>query len=244
MEEDLHRFSVRIFSPCLFFEQGFLFEVKKVKHKMGAKELTSLAVFAAVAFVSMVVIKVPIVEWLKYEPKDIILVIASFIYGPVCGLAAAVAVSAVEMLTVSDTGFIGLAMNILASGTYCFAASLIYSRRRTLLGAVTGLIVGSLLTVTAMLLWNWLITPLYMGAPRELVVSMLLPVFLPFNVLKVTINSAAVMLLYNPVVTALRKAHLLPPRQQEGPKKLLPIILSAAISVLLLAAAITIILTM
>lgn len=215
---------------------------EKMKHKIGTKELTGLAVFAAVAFVAMAVIKVPIVEWLKYEPKDIILVIASFIYGPVAGLFAAVAVAAVEMLTVSDTGFIGLAMNILASGTYCFAASYIYSRRRTLAGAVTGLIAGSLLTVVAMLLWNWLITPLYTGMPREAVAEMLLPVFLPFNALKVTINSAVTLLIYNPVVTALRKAHLLPPRKQTGEKNLLPVILTMAGAVVVLAGAITVIL--
>jgi len=59
-----------------------------------------------------------------------------------------------------------------------------------------------------MLLWNWLITPLYMKVPRETVVAMLLPVFLPFNLVKGGMNAALAMLLYKPVVTALRRAHL------------------------------------
>ena len=208
-----------------------------MKPKMKTKELTSLAVFAAVAFVAMVLIKVPVVQWLKYEPKDIILVIASFIYGPVPGLFAAIAVAAVEMLTVSDTGIIGLLMNILASGIYCVTASFIFS------GAIIGLVSASALTVVAMLLWNWLVTPLYMGVPREMVVEMLLPVFLPFNSIKVAINSACAMLLYNPIVTALRKAHLLPPKQTNGQKKMLPVILSLLGAAIILAGAIALILT-
>ena len=36
-----------------------------------------------------------------------------------------------------------------------------------------------------MLLWNYLITPIYMGMDREeIVVPMLIPVFLPFNLVK------------------------------------------------------------
>ncbi|MBQ5810653.1 MAG: ECF transporter S component [Clostridia bacterium] len=214
-----------------------------MKPRFRAKEITTLAVFAAVAFVAMVTIKIPIVQWLKYEPKDIILVIASFIYGPVAGFMAVVAVSVVEMLTVSDTAFIGLAMNILASGTYCCVASFIYSRRRTLSGAIIGLAVASALTVAAMLLWNWLITPIYMGVPRQTVVDMLVPIFLPFNAVKVVINSAVTLLIYNPIVTAMRKAHLLPPRNGSGRRKLMPVVLTMVGAGVLLIIATALIIT-
>jgi len=59
-----------------------------------------------------------------------------------------------------------------------------------------------------MLLWNYLITPLYMKCTREQVVELLLPAFLPFNVLKGGLNAAFTFLLYKPVVTALRKSGL------------------------------------
>ena len=62
-----------------------------------------------------------------------------------------------------------------------------------------------------MLLWNYLVTPLYMKVPRETVVQLLIPAFLPFNLLKGTLNAALLMLLYQPVVTALRRARLVPP---------------------------------
>ena len=62
-----------------------------------------------------------------------------------------------------------------------------------------------------MLLWNYLITPIYMGMPRAAVADLLVPVFLPFNLSKYALNAAITMLIYKPVVTALRKAHLIAP---------------------------------
>ena len=94
----------------------------------------------------------------------------------------------------------------------CFAcvAAFIYKRKHTLKGAITGLIVGCLSATAVMLLWNFLITPIYMGVPRATVAAMLVPVFLPFNLVKGGLNMALILLLYKPVVTALRKARLVP----------------------------------
>ena len=76
-----------------------------------------------------------------------------------------------------------------------------------------GLISGVIVMTGMMLLWNYLVTPLYMGTPREAVAAMLLPVFLPFNLIKGGINAALTMLIYKPITRALRAAHLLPERE-------------------------------
>ena len=57
-----------------------------------------------------------------------------------------------------------------------------------------------------MMLWNWLLTPLYMGVPREEVVKLLLPAFLPFNFIKGGLNAAITILLYKPALSALGRA--------------------------------------
>jgi riboflavin transporter FmnP len=59
-----------------------------------------------------------------------------------------------------------------------------------------------------MILWNYLITPMYMGVPREAVVEMLVPVFLPFNLIKGGANAALTLLLYKPVIYALKRMKL------------------------------------
>lgn len=174
------------------------------------KKLTLIAMFCAIAYVVMVVARIPVVLFLKYEPKDVILTIGGFLMGPLASAAMSVIVSFVEMFTVSETGIIGFVMNVLSSCSFACTAAVIYKKKHTLKGAVIGLISGCAVMVGVMLLWNYFITPIYMGYPREAVAELLLPAFLPFNLLKGGLNAAFTILLYKPVVTALRKAHLAP----------------------------------
>ena len=88
-----------------------------------------------------------------------------------------------------------------------------------------GLLIGSVTMICVMLLWNWLITPLYLGGTREEITAMLVPVFLPFNALKAGLNSALVLVLYKPLTTALRKTRLLPQSSQGKGKVMIGIYL-------------------
>ncbi len=174
-----------------------------------AKKVTTVAMLCAIAYAVMFVCRIPITLFLKYEPKDVIITMGGFMFGPLTSLLVSVVVSAVEMFTTSETGWIGLIMNILSSCSFSCIAALIYKRRHTVSGAVIGLISGCLLMTAVMLLWNYLVTPLYMGCSREDVAELLIPAFLPFNLLKGGMNTAITLFLYKPVVTALRKAHLI-----------------------------------
>lgn len=185
----------------------------------ATRKITMLGVLSAIAYVAMVVGRFPLtsVEFLKYDPKDVIITFAGFLYGPLSALAVSLVVSLVEMFTVSTTGPIGLVMNVLSTAAFACTAAAIYKKRQTLRRAVLGLVVGALMMTVAMLLWNYLITPLYMALPREQVAGMLLPVFLPFNLLKSGLNATLTFLLYKPLVRALRGAGLLSTRELQGP---------------------------
>ena len=61
-----------------------------------------------------------------------------------------------------------------------------------------------------MLCLNPIIVPLYSGAPREVVMDLLPTVLLPFNFAKTLMNSAVAMLLYKPIINALRAARMIP----------------------------------
>ena len=185
--------------------------------RMDTKKMAILAMMAALAYVVMLVGRVPIVLWLKYDPKDVVIAIAAFIYGPMAGVGISIVDSLIEMLTASDTGIWGFIMNVLSTCSLVVPAALIYHRHHTIKGAVLGLIVGSVLCVAAMLLWNWLVTPFYMGQPLEAVEELLIPYFLPFNAFKASVNSTLTVLLYKPVVTALRKAKLVPESEHAAP---------------------------
>ena len=186
--------------------------------KDSIRKLVLLAMLAAVAYLIMTVARIPVVLFLKYEPKDVVITIGGFLLGPMASMIVSAVVSLIEMVSVSDTGIIGCVMNFISTCSFACTAALIYKHKRTLRGAVMGLLVGSVTMVCVMLLWNWLITPLYLGGTREAVEALLLPAFLPFNALKAGLNSALVLVLYKPLTTALRKTGLLPKVNQGNGK--------------------------
>ena len=141
-----------------------------------------------------------------------------------------VLVAFLEMVTFSNTGIIGFVMNVLSSCLFVCTASVIYHRKKSLTRAIIGLISGALLTTAAMLLWNILITPLYMKIPREEIIKLLLPGFLPFNLIKTGINAALTMLLYKQISAVLRRAHLLPSDGKSATGRVwLPVMIGAAV---------------
>ena len=198
------------------------------------KQMVVMALLAALAYVVMVFIRIPVISFLKYEPKDVIITIGGFIYGPLASLSISLIVTLVEMGTVSDTGWIGAVMNFVSTAAFVLPATIIYKKMHNLKGAVIGLVSGVVSMIIVMLLWNYILTPLYMGYPREAVAKMLPTVFLPFNALKGGLNAALTMLLYKPVITALRAANLVP-RPEESHKgsvgtTILVVVLSLALA--------------
>lgn len=175
------------------------------------KKLTTISMLCALAYLAAVVGRIPLVLFLKYDPKDIIIVIGGFIFGPFASLMITVIVSVVQMFTISGTGILGCIMNMISSCSFACTAALIYQKKHKLSGAMLGLFCGWGCQVAVMMLWNYLIAPIYMGYPREAIVELLIPAFLPFNLIKGGLNVAITMILYKPVVTALRRLSLIEP---------------------------------
>lgn len=172
------------------------------------KKIALIGMLSALAYIFTLVghfVPISFGDFLRYDPKDAIIVMAGFAAGPLPALAISVIVSLLELVTISTTGIIGFFMNVISSASFACISSLIYKKIKSVGGAVLGLTLSSLATVLLMLLWNYIVTPLYMEVPRAVVASMLLPVFLPFNVIKCGLNAALVMLIYKPFVTAMRR---------------------------------------
>ena len=186
-----------------------------VGRRTNVKTLTSLAMLTAIAYVVMILSKsLPQVSgFLQLDLKDTVICIGGFVYGPLAAAVISIVVAVVEMFTYSDTGPIGCIMNALATCAFCCTASFVYKKAHTKKGAVAGLVLGVVVLTAVMLLWNYLITPIYMEMDRAVVAAMLPTVFLPFNLVKGGLNMALILLIYKPVVTALRKARLVPESQ-------------------------------
>lgn len=207
----------------------------QTKNNERLKALLCMAMLTALAVAADIFLRIPgIGGFLTYEPKDVILTIGAFIFGPIAGLIMSLLVCLIEMVTVSTTGLIGLLMNFIASGVFVGVSAVIYWRKKTISRAIIGLIVGSFFMLIIMLLWNYIMTPIFMGVPREAVLEMFVPLLIPFNLLKAGLNSALILFLYKGVVTALRKSRLIPTRENnDGEKKRSNTILIVSISAVL-----------
>jgi len=180
---------------------------------MSTKKITYTGILAALTFLVLLLktvppLNIPIFQaapFLTLDIKDVITVIAGLVIGPLSAVFIAVIVPFIEMITISNTGWIGLLMNVVSSLSFVLPICLIY--KRDLKSLVLGLVVGIIAMTTMMLLWNYIITPLYMKIPnmtiteiRAYVASLLLPAFAPFNLIKGVLCSVIILLLYKPVI--------------------------------------------
>lgn len=167
--------------------------------KRKTNELTVMAMLTAVAVMLVSIIHFPLIPaapFLEYDPADIAILVAGFAYGPLSGLAVTVVAAAVQAFVLGSAGFYGFVMHVASTGTLVIVAGLIYSKKRTRNGAIVALSCGTLAMTVAMLIANYFVTPIYTGMPTEVVVGMLLPIVLPFNLIKAGINSTITFFVY------------------------------------------------
>lgn len=179
--------------------------------KMDIKKLTTLGVLAACSIVLMYLIRIPFppAPFLEYDPADVPILIGAFLFGPWWGLALTIIVSLLQGMTVSaGSGIIGIIMHITATGCFAILAGSIYKKHRTRKSAYIALGLGVLVQTSIMALMNLWLTPIYMGTPTDVVLGMMIPVIIPFNLLKAGINAVVTALVYKKIHKVLQKLNL------------------------------------
>ena len=180
----------------------------KRTESLKIRRMVMVAMFTAMAYVAMLFIHIK-VGFLTMDIKDAVITLCGLFFGPLSALFISVLVPLIEIWTISDTGPYGLIMNIIGSAAFSVTVSLFYKWKKTLWGAVIGLVSGALIMTAVMMLANLFITPYYMGTTMEAVRQMIPTLLLPFNLLKGVINVGAVLLLYKPLSRALHKMGIL-----------------------------------
>ncbi|MEI3102557.1 MAG: ECF transporter S component [Oscillospiraceae bacterium] len=180
------------------------------KQRISTRNMAVIAMFSAVSFVAVLISQIipTVAGFLSYDPKDAIIVIAGFIMGPMASVAISVIVSFIEMITISTTGPYGFLMNVVSTCAFAVPAAWFYKKNHSQKGAVIGLLFSVVVLVICMAIWNYVVTPYYMGVERQMVADMMFTVFVPFNLAKGGINAGLSLLLYRPIVGSLRKAGL------------------------------------
>lgn len=171
--------------------------------RWSTRRIAVYALFVALAIVTSF-IELPIfpaAPYLKYDPSGIVSLIAGFAFGP----AAAAIVSVLGFLPHAFTNPWGALMAILVALALSLPASVIYRRNRTRRGALIGIVAGALAALVAAILGNLVITPIYAHMTVAQVAAMIVPVLLPFNVLKFAIHAVVTFAIYKPITTLLDK---------------------------------------
>lgn len=167
------------------------------------KRIVVIALFCALSVITSF-IQIPIfppAPWLTYDPSGVFALIAAFAFGPASG-ALVVVLSWFFHLLFAFNPY-GVIMAVLASLTLCVPAGLIYRRATTRGGALAGMIVGGICSIIACVLGNLVITPLYTAVSVADVAAMILPILVPFNLIKVVLNCVICAIIYKPLSKAL-----------------------------------------
>lgn len=147
----------------------------------------------------------PAVAFLEYDPADIPVLMGTFAFGPLAGVMLTVVTAVIQGVTVSAaSGAYGIIMHVIATGTMVLVAGIIYKRNKTRKGAVIGLVCGVVAWVIVMIGANLIITPLFMGVPRNAVWD-LMPFIAGFNGIKAGVNAVVTFLLYKRISGFLHK---------------------------------------
>jgi riboflavin transporter FmnP len=162
-------------------------------------QLAKMGLMVAISIILVAIVHFPIIPgmaFLEYDPADVPILIGTFSFGPLAGLALTVIVSVVQGVTVSaGSGPSGILMHIVSTGVFALVAGLIYKRKKTRKTAAVALVCGTLAMAAVMAPANLIITPMFMGVPVEAVASML-PMIVLFNFIKAGLNSLATFVLY------------------------------------------------
>ena len=195
----------KAFAPYDFCHAGLFaifFEVVMMNtEKINIQKICQLGILAAISIVLVLAVHFPIFQsapYLEYDMADVPILLAAFTVGPFGGLAVLLVVSLIQAFFLGGNSIIGFIMHFVASGALVLVAGLIFSKYKTTKSMIIGLVLGSLCMTAFIIPLNLIFTPL-LGTPVDMVKSIIVPVLIPFNLIKSFGNSIISFLLFIPV---------------------------------------------
>ena len=165
----------------------------------STRQLVTMALMCAIgtllSFIEFPLL--PGVTWLKFDASNMPAMVAGFAYGPAGGVAVGIVTAIIHGLLMAD--FTGALMNILVVTCFVLPAAFIYKKKRTYKFAIIGLVFSIIAGVIGSIIGNLLLTPSWLGVPFDAVVALIIPVLIPFNLLKGLLNSVITLIVYKSI---------------------------------------------
>ena len=169
------------------------------KNKARTQQLTKMAMFSALSIILLALIRVPIfpaAPWMEYDMADVPILLSTFMLGPIAGIKVLILVCLLQVIFFAGNGVIGFLMHFIATGVFILVAYFIASKMKETKGMIIGLILGTIAMAAVMIPLNLIFTVHFFGTPKEVVDAMMIPVIIPFNLIKAGLNSILFFIVY------------------------------------------------
>ncbi len=220
-----------IIGAILFFIGVSLFYsvFKKGEKKLGVRQMTLIGIMSSISIILYYYLKFPLPffpPWLDIQVSEIPALIAGFAYGPYAGVLV-IFVRFITKLPATITAGVGELADLILSSALVLISAYIYSKNRTIKGALKGTIIGVVSCTILSIFVNWFILiPAYINianfplvalssmlkeatslnvTPENFMFYYLVVGVLPFNLLRYIIVSVLTFLLYKRTHMILKK---------------------------------------
>lgn len=165
----------------------------------STKQMVTMALMCAIgvilSFVEFPLL--PGVTWLKFDASNMPAMVVGFGFGPGAGVAVGIVIAIIHGLLMAD--FTGALMNILTVTCFVLPAAIMYSKKRTYPIAIAGLVLSIIAATIGAIVGNLIVTPMWLGVPLDAVVAMIIPILIPFNLVKGLINAVLTLIIYKSI---------------------------------------------
>lgn len=169
--------------------------------------LVLMAMLAATSIVLVILLRTPLLmaaPHLEYDMADVPVLLGTMMFGILPGLCILLIVSVVQAFLLGGNGWIGLLMHFVASGMLVVIVGLFHYRNIKWWKTILGMALGTITMAAVMVPMNLIMAPIFFGSSMKAVIEMLIPIIIPFNLLKAGINCVITFVLLKaltPIVT-------------------------------------------
>jgi riboflavin transporter FmnP len=153
-----------------------------------------IALGTVLAFIAIPIWPLAATWGITYDPANVPTMIGGLAFGPGAGMVIGVLSAAIHCIFTTD--FVGACMNVVAVFGFVVPAAGIYRKERTTSRLILGLIVGCITSVLLIIPANLIVWPVFYGLPLATSLTYVVPLMIPFNLLKAGLNSVLSLALY------------------------------------------------
>lgn len=168
-------------------------------NRWSTKQLVTMALMCAVAAL-LAFVQIPLLpaaSFLTYDPSLMPAMVCGFAYGPAAGFVVGAIAAIIHGLLLGE--WVGSLMNICATLFYVAPAALVYKKMHNYKGAIIGLVLGCVCATLGAILTNLTIGVWFWYGSADVILPLMLPAVIPFNLIKTVLNSLLTLLVYKAI---------------------------------------------